>query len=69
MSALPQMVQKHAVMQAAMAGQDAVIQAQFLDTIGVMEAAQGAVFEATGGRFIKGVPLPAPPEEPEDSDV
>ena len=65
MSALPQMVQKHGIMQAAMAGQDAVIQAQFLQTIETMEAAQVAVFEATGGRFIKNVPLPEPPEEPE----
>jgi hypothetical protein len=69
MSASPQMVQKHTIMQAAMAGQDEVIQSQFLDTIKTMEAAQVAVFEATGGRFVKGVPLPAPPEEPEDNDA
>jgi hypothetical protein len=48
----------HATMAAAMAGQDAAIQAAFVSAMATLEEAQAIVFSITGGRFLPVVPLP-----------
>ena len=51
---------KHAAMQQAMGGQDAIIQQAFNDTMTVLETAQATVYAITGGRFLPDVPLELP---------
>jgi hypothetical protein len=52
----------HGMMQAAMGGQDAIIQQAFNDTMTVLETAQATVYAITGGRFLPDVPLEVPNE-------
>ena len=52
----------HGMMQAAMGGQDAIIQTAFNDTMTVLETAQATVCAITGGRFLPDVPLEVPNE-------
>ena len=47
----------HGMMQAAMGGQDAIIQEAFNYTMTVLETAQATVYAITGGRFLPDVPL------------
>jgi hypothetical protein len=48
----------HTTMAAAMAGQDAEIQAAFIGAMATLEEAQAIVFSLTEGRFLPVVPLP-----------
>jgi hypothetical protein len=59
---LTSLQQAHGVMQAAMGGQDAIIQQAFNDTMTVLETAQATVYAITGGRFLPDVPLEVPSE-------
>jgi len=52
--------QNHVIMQAAMAGQDAVIQQAGADYMAALESAQASVHGVTGGRFLPVVPLEVP---------
>ena len=54
--------QSHGIMQAAMGGQDALIQEAFTNTMTVLETAQATVYAITGGRFLPDVPLEVPNE-------
>jgi len=55
---LTSLQQAHGIMQSAMDGQDATIQAAFATCIATLENAQAVVYGVTGMRFIHGVPLP-----------
>jgi hypothetical protein len=59
---LTSLQQAHGMMQAAMGGQDAIIQEAFNDTMAVLETAQATVYAITGGRFLPDVPLEVPSE-------
>ena len=55
---LPAVQTKHATMAVAMAGQDAVIQTAFIETMNTLKSAQAVVFALTKGKFLPNVPLP-----------